>query len=182
MSEQELSPTNTPAWLSGAALSIWNAKLHAQRFLLVLSGAAVTLLVCLQVFTRYVMGISILGVEELACFAAVWMYFIGSAHGAWERGHISASLIDILAPSGKINAGVKVLSSVLTVVIATWMTVWAWDYFSFSLHRGSVSRDTGIVLAWVHVIMPICLTLMAVYWIVEAGSTIRTFLVGDRQK
>ena len=182
MSEQELSPVNTPAWLTGTALSIWNAKLYAQRVLLVVTGIAVTLLVCLQVFTRYVLGISILGIEELACFAAVWMYFIGSSHGAWERGHISASLIDLLSLGERAKDGVKAFSSILTVIIAAWMTVWAWDYFAFSLNRGSVSRDTGIVLAWVHVIMPICLTLMTIYWIVEAGSMVRNFLAGDRQK
>lgn len=181
MSEQEVDPVNTPAWLRGPALSIWNAKLDVQRVLLVATGVAVTLLVCLQVFTRYVMGISVLGIEELACFAAVWMYFIGSAHGAWERGHISASLVDMLA-RGKLNGGIKAFSSTLTVVIAAWMTVWAWDYFAFSLRRGSISRDTGIMLAWVHVIMPICLSLMTLYWTVEAASTIRSFLAGGRRK
>lgn len=182
MSEQEVDPVNTPTWLRGTALSIWNAKLAAQRILLVVTGVAVTFLVCLQVFTRYVMGISVLGVEELACFAAVWMYFIGSTHGAWERGHISASLVDMLAPRGKLNAGIKTFSSLLTVVIAAWMASWAWDYFAFSLQRGSISRDTGLMLAWVHVIMPICLTLMTLYWTVEAGSNIRSFLAGGRQK
>lgn len=182
MSEHEVGPVNTPPWLGGIALTIWNAKLLGQRFLLVLTGAALTLLVTVQVFTRYVMGISILGIEELACFSAVWLYFLGSSHGAWERGHISASLVDIVAPSGRVNAGVKLLASLLTVIIAAWMTVWAWQYFAFSLRRGSTSPDTGIVLAWIHVIMPICLTLMTLYWTVEAGSAIHNFLVGDRQK
>ena len=76
----------------------------------------------------------------------------------------------------------KVLASVLTVVIAGWMTVWAWDYFNFSLRRGSTSPDTGIVLAWVHVIMPITLALMTLYWTVEAFGTIRSLFSGEEDK
>lgn len=182
MSEETQEPVNTPAWLSGPALSVWNGSLSLQRVLLIITGLAVTLLVGLQVFTRYVLGISILGIEDLACFAAVWMYFIGSAHGAWERGHISASLVDIIAPHGRLNAGVNAFAAILTVIIAGWMTVWAWDYFMFSLKRGSVSRDTGIILAWVHIIMPICLALMTLYWTVEATSKVRYFLTGGYNK
>lgn len=183
MSEQEeTEQVNTPRWLGGPALSVWNATLQLQRILLVVCGVALTLLICLQVFTRYVMGISILGIEEIACFSAVWMYFIGSAHGAWERGHISASLVELIAPRGPVNRFMKVLASVLTVVIAGWMTVWAWDYFNFSLRRGSTSPDTGIVLAWVHVIMPITLALMTLYWTVEAFGTIRSLFSGEDDK
>lgn len=183
MSEQEQAgPVNTPRWLGGPALSLWNGTLYLQRFLLVVCGVALTLLICLQVFTRYVMGISILGIEEIACFSAVWMYFIGSAHGAWERGHISASLVDLFAPTGPANRFMKAFASILTVIIAAWMTVWAWDYFSFSLKRGSSSPDTGIILAWVHVIMPITLALMTLYWTVEAFSMVRSLLTGEDEK
>lgn len=182
VSNDETSAVNTPGWLGGVGLSIWNAKLKAQRFLLIATGAALTLLVTFQVFTRYVLGISVLGIEELACFSAVWLYFIGSSHGAWERGHISASLVDVFAKEGRLPAGIKVIASILTVVIAVWMSVWAWQYFAFSLRRGSTSPDTGIVLAWVHIIMPVSLSLMTLYWVVEAGSAIRSFFSQDRSK
>jgi TRAP-type C4-dicarboxylate transport system permease small subunit len=95
---------------------------------------------------------------------------------------ISASLVDLLTQEGKVSGGIKMLASVLTVVIAVWMSVWAWQYFAFSLRRGSTSPDTGIVLAWVHLIMPVCLSLMTLYWVVEAGSAIRSFFSWDRSK
>ena len=103
MSEQEeTEQVNTPRWLGGPALSVWNATLQLQRILLVVCGVALTLLICLQVFTRYVMGISILGIEEIACFSAVWMYFIGSAHGAWNAAtsrRASSSCLHRAVPS-----------------------------------------------------------------------------------
>lgn len=182
MSPEQANPVNTPGWLGGTGLILWNALLNVQRVIVVLSGAALLFLVTLQVFTRYVMGISILGIEELACFAAVWSYFLGSSLGAWERGHISASLVELMSSNATFTAAMKVIAAILTVVIAAWISVWAWQYFAFSLRRGSTSPDTGIVLAWVHVIMPVCLSLMTLYWLVEAGDAVRSFFSRNRSK
>lgn len=182
MPSEKADPVNTPAWLGGAGLSLWNAKLHLQRSLLVLSGVVLLVLVTLQVFTRYVMGISVLGIEELACFSAVWAYFLGSSLGAWERGHISASLVELVSKNATFTAAMKMVAAILTVVIAAWVSVWAWQYFAFSLRRGSSSPDTGIVLAWVHLIMPVCLSLMTLYWLIEAGDAIRSFFSRERSK
>lgn len=182
MSNSEKVSVNTPAWLGGRSLMAWNGVLALQRFMLVLCSVAMVALITVQVFTRYVMGISILGIEEFVCYAAVWLYFIGSSHGAWNRGHISASFVDVIAPSGTFNALTKTIASILTVIIAVWMSVWAWQYFAFSLGRGSRSPETGVVLAWVHLIIPITLSLMTLYWTVEAGQTIRNLLRGDHRK
>lgn len=182
MPPEQADPVNTPNWLGGAALSLWIAKLQVQRYLLIMSGVALLVLVTLQVFTRYVMGISVLGIEELACFSAVWSYFLGSSLGAWERGHISAGFVELVSRNSTIISATKMIASILTVVIAAWVTVWAWQYFAFSLLRGSTSPDTGIQLAWVHLIMPICLSLMTLYWLVEAGDAISRFISRERSK
>jgi TRAP-type C4-dicarboxylate transport system permease small subunit len=158
---------NTPAFLSGTALSIWNGKLKLQRFVLVVCSALLTILVFVQVFTRYIMGISLFGIEELASFVAVYLYFIGAAHGAWERGHISASLVDLIIPEGRARQGVATLASAFTVVLSAWMTVWAWQYLAFTIKRGTQSLEVGISMVWVHAVMPVGLSLMTLYFAVE---------------
>jgi TRAP-type C4-dicarboxylate transport system permease small subunit len=158
---------NTPAFLSGRALAVWNAKLRLQRVLLLFCGALLTGLVAVQVFTRYVLGISIFGIEELASFVAVYLYFIGASHGAWERGHISASLVDLVLPPGRPRETAAVFSSLVTVVLSGWMSLWAWQYLAFTARRGSMSLETGIPMVWVHAIMPLGLSLMTLYFLVE---------------
>jgi hypothetical protein len=49
---------NTPAFLSGRVLGFWNAKLWLQRVVLLVCAALLTALIAIQVFTRYVLGIS----------------------------------------------------------------------------------------------------------------------------
>ncbi|MCR4265150.1 TRAP transporter small permease [Nitratireductor sp. ZSWI3] len=158
---------NTPDFLSGRGLAIWNAKLILQRLVLLVCGAALTALVTVQVFTRYVVGISLFGIEELASFVAVYLYFIGASHGAWERGHISASLVELFLPEGKARTAMAIFSSLVTVVLSGWMTVWAFQYLAFTIRRGTMSLETGIPLAWVHGVMPLGLTLMTLYFVVE---------------
>lgn len=158
---------NTPPFLSGFALRLWNAKLKFQRFVLLACGVVLTGLISIQVFTRYVLGISIFGIEELASFVAVYLYFIGASHGAWERGHISASLVELVVPVGRVRDAIALLASIITVILSGWMSVWAWQYLAFTIKRGTMSLEVGISLAWVHGIMPVGLSLMTLYFAVE---------------
>src|SRR5690606_9664897 len=96
-----------------------------QRAILVAAGAAITILVMVQIITRYFFGFSIYGIEELATFVAVWLYFIGGSHGAWSREHISASLIDFLLSPGPLQQSLRIIASTITVIVSAWMTVWA---------------------------------------------------------
>jgi len=158
---------NTPSFLDGAPLKAWNALLVLQRAILLICGVLLTVLIAVQVFTRYVVGISIFGIEELATFVAVWLYFVGGAHGAWERGHISASLVELVLPEGRAREAVHAIASALTVVLCGWATMWAWQYLAFTLKRGTRSLEVGISMAWVHAIIPIGLSLMTLYFLVE---------------
>lgn len=173
------SGVNTPAFLSGFALTLWNAKLKLQRFILLACGIAVTALITVQVFTRYVMGISLFGIEELATFAAVYMYFIGAAHGAWERGHISASLVELMIPEGRAQHAIALVASAITVVLSGWMSVWAWQYLAFTLKRGTMSLEVGIHMGWIHGVMPAGLTLMTLYFAVEFLENWNRVFKGD---
>lgn len=169
---------NTPRFLRGGALTAWNWTLRLQRILLVVCGAALTLLIAVQVFTRYVLGISIFGIEELASFVAVYLYFLGASHGAWERGHISASLVDLVLPVGRARLALSVLAGLITVVLAGWMSLWAWQYLDYTIGRGTMSLETGLPMAWVYAIIPVGLSLMTLYFTVEFLERVRRLVLG----
>jgi len=157
-------PPAAPTWFPRP---LWTAKLALQRFVLVLTGALVTILIFVQVVTRYFLGESIFGIEEAASFLAIWLYFIGGAYGAYERGHISASLVDLIVPGDRARQAIKTFTGALTVILCSWMTVWAISYFMLSLQRGPMSLELGIRMAWVHAAIPLGLILMTFYFAVE---------------
>jgi|GEM_PF-1364744 len=139
-----------------------------QRLLLGICCLAVTVLIFVQVFTRYVLQTSIFGIEDLASFIAVWLYFLGGSLGAFERGHISASLVDLFVTSPRRRLWVNASVAFLTTAVCAWMTKWAFDYFLFTLTRNKMSLELGLPMAYVTVVMPVCLALMTFYFLVEA--------------
>src|SRR5699024_10578054 len=107
---------------------------------------------------------------------AIWLYFIGGALGAWDRSHISASLLDILIGSDRARAVVRVITCLLTVIISGWMTVWAFQYFYWTASRGARSLELGMPMAWVHAALPVGLVLMTLYFLIEfVDEARRTF-------
>lgn len=145
-----------PGWLIGL-----------QRAILMLTGVIVTVLMAVQIVTRYVFGFSIYGIEELMSFFAVWLYFIGSAHGAWSRSQISASLLDVALPFGRLQQSLRVLACAATTILTLWMAVWATEYLLNSIQRHLMSLEVGIPMAWVNAAMPLGLILMAIYFFIE---------------
>ncbi|WP_376870617.1 TRAP transporter small permease [Albirhodobacter sp. R86504] len=159
---------NTPKWLRGRALAIWTMKLKLQRLIMLVFSAALTLLVTTQVITRYFFGISLFGIEELATFSGIFIYFLGVSHGAWERGHISASLVELVLPQGRPQLLVEAIAAVITVILSGWMTLWTWNYLWFVIGRGTVSLETGIPMPWVVAVMPVSMALTTFYFLIEA--------------
>lgn len=141
---------------------------HIQRFLLASSAALLTILIFVQVFTRYVMHMSVIGIEDLTSFVAVWLYFIGGSLGAWDRGHISASLVDLIVQSEPVRRWINAASAIVTTILAGWMTKWAFEYFLFTVERHQVSIDVRMPMFIVTVAMPLGLALMTFYFLVEA--------------
>ena len=137
------------------------------RAIIVITGIVVSLLMFGQIVMRYFFGFSIYGLEELMSFFAVWLYFIGSTHGTWDRGHISASLVDVITKPGFKQQFVKVISSLITVILSAWMTQWTFDYVMRAYKRNLMSLEVGISMLWVNAGMVVGMVLMTYYFLVE---------------
>jgi TRAP-type C4-dicarboxylate transport system permease small subunit len=153
--------------LAPALRKLWHAALHLQRGVLVLCAVLLTLMIFTQVVARYLFQTAIFGIEEVAVYIAVWFYFLGGAMGASERGHISASLADVLVKNETTQQAIKTLSSLITSVVCAWMVVWSWGLTSWSLKLGMMSTEVNIPIGYVHLAMPVGLGLMTLYFVAE---------------
>lgn len=169
---------NTPPGLPDWALTLWIWKLRLQRLVLVLLGTALVLMVFAGVVSRYLLNYSIFWIEEAVTYSALALYFVGAIHGTWERGHISAGLVEVIFAREWMHRALGVLASSLSAVLAGWMAVWAWDYLQFVIRRGTVSLEIGIPMSWVVAILPTSLALMCLYFIIETALKLRQLLVG----
>lgn len=151
---------------------LWGAKIALQRMLVALAGMIITVLVFVQVVSRYLFGTAIFGIEEIACYTAVWLYFIGAAVGAEQRGHMSASLVDLVLRQEAARRLLRVLMSALAVLLSGWMTVWSWGLASWSLELGMMSTEINVPVGYAQLAMPIGLGLMTLYFLFELIETI----------
>lgn len=171
------APDPAPPRKYGRAFEI---KLRVQRALVAGSGAILTILVFVQVVTRYVFNIAIFGIEEVATYCAVWFYMLGAAIGAHERGHISASLVDLVVESERGQGIVKAFTALVGVLICAWMLAWSIEFImqSYKMNRHSV--ELGMPLIYVHIAIPVGLALMTFYFLVELLEDVRFVMTGER--
>lgn len=98
--------------------------------LVALSVAGLAGIMTLQVFLRYVVESSFLGIEEVSALFGLWLYFMGLALVTARDQHVRGGLIqDALSPRAR-----QVLGTVLLLIsagICAYFFVLSLDYLAF---------------------------------------------------
>lgn len=122
---------------------IWKALEKVMRWLLIISGVLLVIVITISVFMRYVMNSTLFGSEEILALLAIWLYWIGGAYGSYEDSHISADMTNLLIRNEKIRAKYQLFIRGVTVVIAGVFAYWA--VFSYGVQIVTAgTRTTGL--------------------------------------
>ena len=119
-----------------------------------------TLIIILQVFYRYVLGSSLSWSEESARFLFIWIVLLGASMGVKEGFHVAVTLFKDWLPR-RIKAGVDILFTLLTGVMAAVMVVYGWSIAdTVSIQQSPAVR---ISMFWVYLAIPVSGALMLVH-------------------
>ncbi|MBV1788332.1 TRAP transporter small permease subunit [Marinobacterium sp. D7] len=150
---------------------IWTRLHHglllSQKILMGVAMVAFSALVFVQVVIRYLFDLPLFGVEEIAVYLAVWLYFTGAGYGTYRGNHICAGVIDLMLESPRKKDLYHILVSLISLVLVAcvlWICV---DYFQWSLLRAPKSPELRFPLYYVHFAMVFGLVLMQLYSTVE---------------
>ena len=113
--------------------TVHSVILNAQKGILVLVCAIVTVVIFLEVILRYAVKYPLIGLELIASDCAFWMYFIGASVATYEGSHIKAELINVVLRSPRVVALSRVVVSVIALGICCYVTIWAYDYFIWGI-------------------------------------------------
>lgn len=149
------------------ALTIWNGLLNFQKGFMIVAGYLATVLVFIEVLLRYVFGSPLFGVEEMICFIAMWLYFVGATYGAYERSHIKAELIHLWVKTPRSHAFVKAFSSVMTLGLSIIMVSWSYRYFIWGIKKGETSPALLLPMVLSQSAIFFGAILMTLYFLVE---------------
>lgn len=141
--------------------------ISAQKWLMGITTVVISILIFVQVFIRYFLDIPLYGVEEIATYLAVYLYFIGAGFGVYKGNHISASVMDLIIRNARLKAWFDLLVAGITAALFTWMLVICLDYFQWSLKRVPKSPELRLPLYYVHIAMVIGMGLASLYALIE---------------
>lgn len=159
--------------IQNALTSLHRGLLLIQRYVMGITTTIISVLIFVQVFIRYFLDIPLYGVEEIAAYLAVWLYFVGAGYGIYRGNHISASVMDLVLPTQESKDFFHVFVSIITLALICWMFSLCFDYLLWSIKRTPKSPELRLPLYYVHAAMVCGLGLMAFYSLIE---TIRRFI------
>lgn len=104
-------------------------------FKVVLTGLLLTVAIfqAVQVVTRYVLEIPMMGLEEMLIYPTLWLYILGSVNASREDSQIRANVLEIFLKTPRARLKLAALAEVISLGIVGWLTWWGWDFFRYSL-------------------------------------------------
>ncbi len=130
------------------------------------SAILLTTLICLvaggqfvQVITRYVLQVPVMGLEETMLYPTLWLYILGAVNASRENTHIRANVLEIFLSTEKAHKVLAIIGETLSLIVGLWLITWVWDFTRWSwrvwresptlyypLFWGDVAFITGMVL------------------------------------
>jgi TRAP-type C4-dicarboxylate transport system permease small subunit len=130
------------------------------------SAILLTTLICVvaggqfvQVITRYVLQVPVMGLEETMLYPTLWLYILGAVNASRENTHIRANVLEIFLTTEKAHKILAIIGEILSLIVGLWLITWVWDFtrwswrvwresptLYFPLFWGDVAFITGMVL------------------------------------
>ena len=151
------------------------------RWVLTLLIVVVAGLEFIQVVTRYVFKIPVMGLEEVLIYFALWLYVLGSVNASREDTQITANVLDVFLKTERSKLTIRVIGDVLGLVVALWLTWWAWDYFLYALRVWKLSPTRYIPTFYAECSLFIGLALMTTYGSVHFIRNVRRLLASPAE-
>jgi TRAP-type C4-dicarboxylate transport system permease small subunit len=153
------------------------------RYTLTILISTVAAMEFYQVVMRYILELPVMGLEELLVYPTLWLYFLGSVNASREDTQIKANVLDVFMKTDKAKLIVRVIADLLSVIVAGWLTYWAYDYFRYALRVWKESPTLYIPTFYAECALFIGLVLMTFYaaWYLVKNSR-RLFLAPSSEK
>lgn len=155
--------------------------LGLQRWILFICCALVVVGLFVQVVLRYLLGTTVLGLNELILIPAIWMYFIGASYASAQGTHISADVLQVYLRSDRIKQIVQVIVNTVSLAVGLVLSWWACLYIQHSLDRPGATPVFGLPLIVVQSAVVVGFVLMTCYTAAHLYTAI-TELNSDRTR
>lgn len=134
------------------------------------ASVLLTVLICLvalgqfvQVITRYVLEIPVMGLEESLLYPTLWLYMMGAVNASRENTHIRANVLEIFLSTERQHQVLAVIGEVISLIVGIWLTTWAWDFTKYSMRVWRESPTLYLPTFYVDVALFVGMVLMMIF-------------------
>ena len=146
-----------------------------------------TVLICtvalgqfVQVITRYVLEVPVMGLEETMVYPTIWLYILGAVNASREDTHIRANVLEIFLKTDRAHAVLAIIGEVLSIVIGLWLLSWVWDYTQYSERVWKESPTLYIPTFYADMALCVGMVLMIIYTCVHLIKHLRLALGAEQ--
>lgn len=141
---------------------------NLEEFILVIFLIAMTLIMGIQIFCRYVLGMSLSWSEELTRYLFIWCGFLSVSYCSKKCLSIKIEqFVAIFPRRGK--AIFKVVNHTFELIFFIYMIPFAYSYMMSSVHSGQLSPACGIPMYYVQA-APLVSFVLVTFRVLRAGS------------
>jgi TRAP-type C4-dicarboxylate transport system permease small subunit len=134
-----------------------------------------------QVITRYVLQIPVMGLEETMAYPTLWLYMLGAVNASRENTHIRANVLEIFLKTDRQHTVLAIIGELISIAVGLWLLSWAWDYTRYAWRVWRESPTLYIPTFYADVSLVIGLMLMIVYTLWHLWGHVRSLLKGSAQ-
>ena len=145
-----------------------------------------TVLICIvamgqfvQVITRYVLQVPVMGLEETMLYPTLWLYILGSVNASRENTHIRANVLEIFVKTDRGHTILAIVGEIISLIVGLWLLSWAWDYTQYAWRVWRESPTLYIPTFYADIALLTGLALMMVYTAWHLWRHIRSLRTGE---
>jgi TRAP-type C4-dicarboxylate transport system permease small subunit len=132
-----------------------------------------------QVITRYVLQVPVMGLEETMLYPTLWLYILGSVNASRENTHIRANVLEIFIKTDRGHRILAIVGEVISLTVGLWLLSWAWDYTEYVWRTWRESPTLYIPTFYSDIALVAGLALMMVYTAGHLLGHVRSLRTGD---
>ncbi|WP_027234657.1 TRAP transporter small permease [Leisingera caerulea] len=85
-----------------------------------------------QVVTRYLLQIPVMGLEETMLYPTIWLYILGAVNASREDTHIRANVLEIAIKTERGHTVLAIIGEIISLTVGLWLLGWAWEYTQYA--------------------------------------------------
>jgi TRAP-type C4-dicarboxylate transport system permease small subunit len=116
-----------------------------------------------QVITRYVLQVPVMGLEETMLYPTLWLYILGAVNASREDTHIRANVLEIAIKTPRGHTILAIVGEVISLTVGLWLLTWAWDFTEYAWRVWKESPTLYIPTFYSDVALVVGLALIMLY-------------------